>query len=95
MSATNPYLELFPRALGKALAIAGQDRAEARLFRLPALNFEALWLHYSGTGDEDKMIPLRSFHDFTAFEPVPYAAAMRKLRTAAGGVVDQQDGMGA
>ena len=95
MSATNPYLELFPRALGKALAIAGQDRAEARLFRLPALNFEALWLHYSGTDDEDKLIPLRSFHDFTAFEAVPYAEAMKKLRAAAAGVADQQEGMGA
>ncbi len=52
-------------------------------------------LHYGGTGDEDKIIPLRSFHDFTAFEAVPYAEAMKKLRTAAAGVANQQDGMGA
>ncbi|HWZ73599.1 MAG TPA: hypothetical protein VN326_19260 [Casimicrobiaceae bacterium] len=51
--------------------LRSDNPAEARLLRMPALNFEALWLHYSGTADEDKIIPLRSFHDFTAFEPVP------------------------
>ena len=29
-----------------------------------------------------------------AFEVVPYAEAMKKLRTAARGVADQQEGMG-
>ena len=56
MSAANPYLELFPRALSRALALPGQDRAEVRLLRLPALNFEALWLHYDGTNEDDKLI---------------------------------------
>jgi Papain-like cysteine protease AvrRpt2 len=95
MSATSPYLELLPRALAAVSAQAGGDtRFDLRLLRVPALNFEALWLH-AGDGAADQVIPLRAFHGFTEFHAIPYREAIDKLRNAAQSISQQDDTMGA
>jgi hypothetical protein len=94
LSGANPYLDLFERALGVLTRIpAGERRYELRLLRVPALNFEALWAH-SEDGAADKLIPLRSFHGFTAMQPVAYGDALERLRAAARRMAPQEDTMG-
>ena len=51
MSATSPYLKLFPQALAAA-SLEGEREFELRLLGA-GLNFEALWLH-SGDGNEER-----------------------------------------
>ncbi len=88
-------MQLLPRALA---AVSGLQRGEARynlrLLRVPALNFEALWLH-AGESQEDQVIPLRAFHGFAEFHPVPYHEAIEKLRHAAQSLGRQDDAIGA
>jgi hypothetical protein len=93
MSATSPYLKLFPQALAAA-KLEGEREFELRLLQVPALNFEALWLH-SGDGNEDKVIPLRGFHGFAEMQAISYGEAIEKLRHAARSLSKQEDGMGA
>ncbi len=95
MAAANPYLELLPRALGSVGGLAeGERRFDLRLLRVPALNFEAIWLH-SGSDAEDKIVPLRGFHGFAPMQPIPFHEAIEKLRQAAQSVSQQDDTMGA
>jgi hypothetical protein len=95
MSASNPYLNLFTKALDVIAGIqAGDRRFELRLLRAPALNFEALWLH-SGDMNEDKVIPLRGFHGFVPMQPITYHEALEKLRHQAERIARQEDTMGA
>jgi len=95
MSATSPYLQLLPRALAAVSGLQrGETRYNLRLLRVPALNFEALWLH-AGEGEEDQVIPLRAFHGFAEFHPVPYHEAIEKLRHAAQSLGRQDDAIGA
>ncbi|MEA3187271.1 MAG: hypothetical protein QOD99_1101 [Chthoniobacter sp.] len=95
MSATSPYLQLLPRAMEVVSALPADERQfELRLLRVPALNFEALWLH-SGEGEEDRVIPLRNFHGFAPMHAVSYREALEKLRHAARSVRQQDDAMGA
>ena len=98
MSAANPYLELLPRALAAATADLQESerRFQLRLLRVPALNFEALWLHLDG-GDnaEDKIVPLRGFYGFAPMQPVSYHEALGRLREAAQQSARQDDTMGA
>lgn len=95
MSAASPYLQLLPRALATVSGLQrGETRYDLRLLRVPALNFEAVWLH-AGDGEDDQVIPLRAFHGFTEFQPVPYREAIDKLRQAAQSVSRQDDTMGA
>jgi hypothetical protein len=95
MSASGPYFDLFARALGVVPGIqVGERRFELRLLRVPALNFEALWLH-SGDGAEDKVIPLRGFHGFTPMQPISYHETLERLREPAQIATRQEDTMGA
>ena len=56
MSAASPYLQLLPRALAAVSGLQrGETRYDLRLLRVPALNFEALWLH-AGEGAEDQLV---------------------------------------
>jgi hypothetical protein len=95
MSGQSPYLDLFPKALEVATAESGREReSDLRLLRVPALNFEALWLHdddHSG----DLLVPLRGFHGFKAMERVPYADALARLQKAAKNQQAQEETMGA
>ena len=66
---TTPYLELFNRALTAAMQMITQSEAETelRLLQVPALHFEALWLHYDDPA-KDVFIPLREQGALTAFQ---------------------------
>lgn len=102
VSESPSHLEPFGRALPVALDLAdrmdrdGTDEraAELRLFRAPALNVEALWLHYPG-GDGDQLIPLTAVGPLPVGEPVPFADAVPGLRQAAQALRGMDDTMGA
>jgi hypothetical protein len=94
MAAANPYLDLLPKALSSINVAQDDRRYQLRLLRVPALNFEAIWLH-SGNEAEDQVFPLRGFHDFNPMQPVSLREAVEKLRHAAQSVAQQDDSMGA
>lgn len=95
MSSSAPYLEAYNRALSLALAAVDEkEEAELRTLRVPALNFEALWLSYEAE-KYDMIIPLRPAEGLTVNEPVPYDKAIDALRSAAKSLGDMDDEMGA
>ena len=95
MSASAPYLDLFTNALQVVDAIqSGSQRFSLRLLRVPALNFEAIWLH-ADEGGQDQVIPLRPFHGFVPMQPVPYVDAIAKLSESARREAQQDNTMGA
>ncbi|MDR6862052.1 papain-like cysteine protease family protein [Phycicoccus sp. 3266] len=96
MSSSPHHLEPFRAALEVAVDRAGEDERECqlRLYRVPALNFEALWLSYEG-GEGDQLVPLTAVGPLPAGEPVPFADAVGSLREAARALGDMDDTMGA
>ncbi len=95
MSASAPYLESYKAALEKALEVVDpKKKAEIRTLRVPALNFEAIWLSYESK-DGDQVIPMRPAQGLTVGEPVSYSDAMKALRAAAKPLADMDDQMGA
>jgi hypothetical protein len=96
MSASPNNLEALSRGLAEVLSLAerSQKEAELRLFRVPALNFEALWLNYEGD-ERDFLVPLRSVGRLTAHRPVPLSEALEALREAARPLAQMEDEMGA
>jgi hypothetical protein len=97
MSAATPQLEVFARALDQALTLAerGKEDAEVRLLRVPALNFEGLWLTSEGEGRADQIVPLRNVGRLSVNQPVPLADALEALREAARPLSQMDDTMGA
>jgi hypothetical protein len=96
MSATPFHLEPFARGLSVALNLAEQSgiESELRLLRVPALNFEALWLNYAGaTGD--MLVPLRAAGKLAAYQPLPLDDAFGVLRETARELAQMDDSMGA
>lgn len=96
MSASKFHLEPFTRALAVALHTVGaaDQEWELRMIRVPALNFEALWL--VGDGDrKDVLIPLRPAGKLAAFQVVPVEQAYEALREAARPLANMDDKMGA
>ena len=95
MSASPTHLEPFARALEGAVARAegSEESCELRLYRVPALNFEALWLSYEG-GKGDQLVPLTPVGPLPTGEPVPFAEAVTALREAAKPLADMDDTMG-
>jgi hypothetical protein len=96
MSASEHHLESFRRALAEALAIAdrSQREVEMRLLRVPALNFEGLWL----VPDDDRsgqIIPLRAVGQLVPGRTVGFDQALAALREAAGPLRQMDDTMGA
>ncbi len=98
MSAASHQLEVFARALDQALSLAERSKedVEVRLLRVPALNFEGLWL----TGDAspergDQIVPLRNVGRLYVNQPVPLNEAMDALREAARPLAQMDDTMGA
>lgn len=83
MSATGRHLESFGGALSEVLRNADTDdeEYELRLFRVPALNFEALWLH--GNNANSILVPLTNLGPLPQFQRVPFDEALEKLREAA------------
>jgi hypothetical protein len=100
MSASKNHLEPFARGLEEALATVerSDQECELRLFRVPALNFEALWINY---GDEnnsegearDSLVPLREVGTLPLYQAVPFDEAMDALREAAAPLEQLEDDM--
>jgi hypothetical protein len=96
MSAAQRQLDLFSQGLTKVLEAVGEaeQEAELRVFRVPALNFEALWISYGDEG-RDLLVPLHAVGRLVQNEPVPMRAALEALREAARPLADMDDTMGA
>jgi hypothetical protein len=100
MSTAGEPLELFTRGLAEVLEALDRNdpEAELRLFRVPALNFEALWISYEGKPDdkpEDMLVPLRAVGSLVPDKPVPLREALPALREAARPLANMDDTMGA
>jgi hypothetical protein len=97
MSAATPHLELLARAMDQALALAERKKedVEVRLLRVPALNFEGLWLTGGPGEPDDQIVPLRNVGRLYVNRPVPLAEAMEALREAARPLQQMDDTMGA
>jgi hypothetical protein len=95
MSTSVRYVDLFTRALTEAVNVAGrtEQECEIRLLRIPALNFDALWLKYEN--GRDTLVPLFSVGTLTAFKTIPYDEAFAALREAARPLAEMDDTMGA
>jgi hypothetical protein len=96
MSASKFHLEPFVRGLSVALNLAEQSRAESelRLLRVPALNFEGLWINYADD-TRDMLVPLRAAGKLAPYEPLPMDEAFDALREAAHPLAQMDDSMGA
>ena len=91
-------LEVFGRAMDQALALAerSKDDVEVRLLRVPALNFEGLWLTGDAGDDRaDQIVPLRNVGRLYVNQPVPLNEAVDALREAARPLAQMDDTMGA
>lgn len=96
MSTSEAHLKPFQRTLETAVELAerSERECELRLYRIPALNFEALWLSYEG-GEGDQLVPLTRLGPLPAGEPVPFQEAVQRLREAARPLLGMDDTMGA
>ena len=96
MSASKNHLEPFARGVAEALTTVEQidQECELRLFRVPALNFEALWINYPGE-TKDVLVPLRAVGQLTAYKAVPLDEAFDALREAARPLAQMDETMGA
>ena len=99
MSASTQQLEAFGRGLAEALAIAerGEREVEVRLLRVPALNFEGIWIAGEGGGRDqrDQIVPLRAVGRLVPNQPVTLDEALAALREAARPLAQMDDTMGA
>jgi Papain-like cysteine protease AvrRpt2 len=64
MNVSKEYFQLLDEGLGrlKEVAITNKSLGEIRLLKIPALNIEALWLHYSEQS-EDIICPIKRFEN--------------------------------
>jgi hypothetical protein len=96
MSASPQHLEAFKRGLVEALSLGERSPrdVELRLLRVPALNFEGLWL--AGESEErDEIVPLRAVGRLEPNRPVPLSEALNALKDAARPLSQMDDTMGA
>lgn len=88
MSAAVGHLKAITDGLSAAVATASNQKAECelKLLRIPALNFEAIWLDSVGQA-ADQVVPLRSFIPRLAVnQAVPWDEAMAVLKAEAAAV---------
>ena len=96
MSAAKVHLDAFARALAVALGQAKEDQTyELRLFRVPALNFEALWISSDGDAAKDVLVPTRSVGRLAPYQVVALPDALAALREAARPLANMDDTIGA
>jgi Papain-like cysteine protease AvrRpt2 len=99
VSKSPAHLDAFTAAVAAAERLLPQDgdeqdeNAETRLLRVPALNFEALWV-LSGSG-ESLILPLLGVGALEPGQAYPFDAALELLREAAEPLADMDDTMGA
>lgn len=96
MSSSASHIQQFSKGLEHALSVVKKhdQEAELRLFRVPALNFEAIWINYEGESS-DMLVPLRSFGKLAAHKAIPMNEALDLLREAARPLMHMDDTMGA
>jgi hypothetical protein len=96
MSSSESHLKQFTEALEHALKTVKQSDqiAELRMLRIPALNFEALWLNYEGD-TKDLLLPLTPIGQLPALKCVLLDEALEALREAARPLTKMDDSMGA
>jgi hypothetical protein len=101
MSASKKHLEPFTRGLEEALSTVerSDQECELRLFRVPALNFEALWISYENGNDSegqatDSLVPLHGVGRLTPYQTVSFDRAMDALREAARSLAEMDDTTG-
>jgi hypothetical protein len=96
MSSSESHLKQFTEALEQALKTVKQSDqiAELRMLRIPALNFEALWLNYEGE-TKDLLVPLIPIGQLPALKGVLLDEALEALREAARPLTNMDDSMGA
>jgi hypothetical protein len=96
MSAARSHLDAFGRGLAVALTLAKEGQAaELRMLRVPALNFEALWITTGSDKETGTLIPLRAVGRLVPFRPLPVAEALVLLREAARPLAGMDDLKGA
>ncbi|CAE6715270.1 papain-like cysteine protease family protein [Candidatus Nitrotoga fabula] len=95
MSMSKNHLEPFVRGLAQALSTAekSNQECELRLLRVPALNFEALWLSFEGEA-KDVLVPLRAVGRLTPHKIIHLDEAYDTLREAARALPKMDDAMG-
>jgi hypothetical protein len=96
MSASRYHLDALDQAMTVALQhVEEKDQeCELRLFRVPALNFEALWVNY-GESDLDILVPFRTVGRLSAHTSMTLTDAIVALREASKPLANQDDTMGA
>lgn len=96
MSASEKYLESVSRAMSEALSTVDEDGkdCEVRLLRVPALNFEAIWINYEGE-ERDVLVPIHAVGPLPQYKAVPFYEALKELRRAAAPLANMEEGMGA
>ncbi|WP_434113807.1 papain-like cysteine protease family protein [Methylocaldum sp. GT1TLB] len=96
MSASKNHLEPFARGMAEALATVKQigEECELRMFRVPALNFEALWINCEDE-TKDVLVPLRAVGRLASCKAVPLDDAFDALREAARPLAQMDETMGA
>ena len=96
VSQSRSHLDAFTTAVASAERLLPKDadeKAESRLLRVPALNFEALWV-LSGTGDS-VVLPLLGVGRLEVGQAYSFDAALEALREAARPLANMDDTMGA
>ena len=95
MSSSERYLKAFERGISTILAKASQEdrEVELRLFRVPALNFEAFWIH--GDDLDDLIVPITWLGPIPQYEITNFDKAVEALREAARPLQDKDDTIGA
>lgn len=93
MSDSADYSERFFKGFQKGLQLAEkqQTAADLRLLRLPAVHFEAIWIH---TEVEEFLIPLRTVDDLVAFEIVTMSKVIESLKSAKEALGEMDELMG-
>lgn len=96
MSTASAHLQPLTQALEAAIPLAesADSDTELRILRVPALNFEAVWVSHNGE-DEDLVLPLTEVGDLIIGSEYSYEEALNALREAASPLRDMDDKMGA
>lgn len=92
MSTSKAHLEPFQQSLEQAIHAIGKSKAECelRMLRVPALNFEAVWVSYDGAA-KDFLVPLRTHGKLEAHKALPFNEALSVLKKSAESLGERND----